>query len=171
MALVIEDGTGADPTANSYATVDEIKAYLTARGRTPPDDGTIEGLAVRAMDYIEAQEDRFAGERTSPLQPLSWPRADVILYGADLEDNFIPVQLKNAQAQLCFDADDVELMPTLAGSSGAAGGAIIEETVGPLTTKYSTAVAATSVKPTLSAADAILRVLFRNRPFLTSRRV
>jgi hypothetical protein len=124
------------------------------------------------MDYIEAQEARFAGFRTNPAtQPLSWPRSCVWLYGAEIDSDAMPVQLKRAQAQLCFDADDVELLPTLAGSSGAAGGAIIEETVGPLTTKYSTAIAATSIKPTLTAADILLRALYRNTATLVSRRV
>jgi hypothetical protein len=107
MALVIEDGDGGDPTANSYATLVEIRAYNTARGRTlDAVDGTVEAQAILAMDYIEFQEPNMQGYRTfGSVQPLSFPRENIIIGGDYLPNDEIPVALKNAQAEMTWQID------------------------------------------------------------------
>lgn len=99
--LVIEDGSivaGAD----SYVTVEEIKAYADKRGLTyPADDAQIEILAITATDYLQSK--CYIGELVSPnVQPLLWPRSDVWVNGLELLSTVIPDDIKNAQIELAL---------------------------------------------------------------------
>lgn len=107
MALVVETGSGSNPAANSYATLLEIRAYNTARGRTlDVVDATVEAQAILAMDYIEFQEPNMQGWRTfGSDQPLSFPRENIIINGDYLPNNEIPTQIKNAQAEMTWQID------------------------------------------------------------------
>lgn len=91
--------------ANGYASLVELRAYATARGKALPDaDPALTILAVQAMDWLEAQADQYKGEQVAEAQPLQWPRSDVYLFNAadPLGPTVIPTQLKNAQAELCL---------------------------------------------------------------------
>jgi hypothetical protein len=80
MAFVVEDGTGTVPTANSYASVAEFKAYWDDRdfNYTGFSDTLIQHALIKATQYIEWRfRHRFRGIRSvySPTpQPLSFPR-------------------------------------------------------------------------------------------------
>lgn len=71
ITLVVEDGTGSNPDANSYCAVADLQTYASMRSRALPsadDDCAI--LLIQAMDYIEAQRDRFKGVKTSQQDNL-----------------------------------------------------------------------------------------------------
>lgn len=129
MALIIEDGTIV-PDANSFITVAECRAYLTARGLSvSTNDTTVEQLLVQASDFLLSIENQFKGYRKVSTQDLPFPRENLVLFATDISGT-IPKILKNAQARLAYDAEQADLMPT------GAGRVVLEEKVGPLATKY-----------------------------------
>jgi len=104
MPLTIEDGSGV-AGANSYVTVAEIRAFADARGLSLPAlDIDVEPLAVSATDWLETFRTRYQGSKTSPDQPLQWPRWPVIVDGYQVANDEIPVELKKAQMQAVADA-------------------------------------------------------------------
>ena len=148
MALIV--GT------NTYSTATELAAYATARGLEIAGESDV--LLVGAMDYLATLEDRWQGERTSPTQPLAWPRTGVYVYGTALADDAIPQSLKEAQCRLALDVDaGVALLPTVsAGSKGS----VIEETVfGAVSVKY--AEGANNTQPVFTAAMGLLKPLMK----------
>lgn len=134
MALVIEDGsivTGA----NSYVTLAEARAYALARGVTlSATDSVVEILAIKSMDYLEMQD--FKGDAVDEAQELAWPRAYAYINGDYFVSDDIPEALKKAQMQLMIYYN-AGIDPIAAS---AAAQFVTEDTVGPLTTKYSEAV-------------------------------
>lgn len=143
------------PGTDTYASEAELAAYASARGITVT--GTPSVLLLLAMDYLATLEDRWQGERTSPTQPLAWPRTGVYVYGTLLADDAIPQSLKDAQCRLALDADaGVALLPTVsAGSKGS----VIEETVDVVTVKY--AEGANNTQPVFTAAMGLLKPLMK----------
>jgi hypothetical protein len=156
MALTIETGANI-AGANSFATVTEARAWATARGVTlSATDSVVESLLIRAMDYIEAQRDRYQGAKTYSDQTLQFPRTDITVDGIDVPSNTIPKEAKNAQMQLALDVHrGVDLMPTRSGQF------VIRDKVGPIETEYSATIGAT-LQPSLAAADAILNPLLKD---------
>lgn len=160
MALIIETGTGLDPTANSYATRAELIAYAADRGVTLIDDVTTDVLGIKAMDFLSIQ--KWKGHQTQPdVQPLDWPRTDVranwlcLPVGIDV----IPLAVKKAQCQLALDASTgIELVPSKGGSTSTTGSSpfVTVDKIGPLETHYSEAIAlaaaAGGVSPILTLA-------------------
>ncbi len=147
MALIV--GT------NTYSTATELAAYATARGLEIAGDSDV--LLVGAMDYLATLEDRWQGERTSPTQPLAWPRTGVYVYGTALADDAIPQSLKDAQCRLALDADaGIALLPTVsAGSKGS----VIAEKVDTIEVRY--AEGANNTQPVFTAAMGLLKPLMK----------
>lgn len=105
MAVIVEDGTGLED-ANSYVDEAEARAYAEARGiELPADDAEVSAMLIAAMDYLEAQRQRFQGSKTHPgVQALQWPRTGVILdCSYALPGNVIPSELKQAQMALALE--------------------------------------------------------------------
>lgn len=153
MALVVETGTGANPSANSFADLATLKAYLTARGIALPADATIEVAALEAMDYITAKEGRLQGSRVSADQPLCYPRTGVVVFGFDVAADAIPKQLVSAQCRLTADSlSGVDLMPNVTGPQ------MIREKIGPLDTEWAES---DTSGPTLAKAEAFLEPLYQ----------
>ena len=78
--MIVEDGTGV-AGANSYATVDEFKAFHTQRGNTTlaeADTDQIESALVKGADYL-IQKFRMIwhGARALEDQVMDWPRRGV----------------------------------------------------------------------------------------------
>lgn len=148
MALIV--GT------NTYATEGELGTYANDRGIVIVDSNP-SVLLLLAMDYLATLEDRWQGERTSPTQPLAWPRTGVYVYGTALADDAIPQSLKDAQCRLALDVDaGTALLPTVsAGSKGS----VIEETVDVVTVKY--AEGANNTQPVFTAAMGLLKPLMK----------
>lgn len=119
MAIIVEDGTGTNPLANSYVSEAELTTYATDRGITLT--GTAAVLLINAMDWIESQT--YAGSKTSDTQPLQWPREGVYIDGVLVANDTIPKTLKDLQMRVAVDTD--------AGSdySGVSSQAVKQETV------------------------------------------
>lgn len=145
MALVVEDGTGVSG-ADSFADLATIRAYATKRGVTlSADDAVLEPLAYKAMDYLEG--------KGLGLLSLTFPTETG--YVCSLTDADALVRLANAQAQLCIEQHSgVDLAPARTGDF------IVEDTVGPITTKYSDKFGPTEgTTPAMPAVAALLRPL------------
>lgn len=140
MAIVVEDGT-AKSDAESYASVADADTYLAARGYTlwanEMSEAEKEQALRRATDYMEqAYTTRWTGYRKTTTQALVWPRYDVPrpdVYDGRLtsyvEDDVVPVEVRNACCLLAFKSASGELAPDLDQP-------VIEETVGPITVRY-----------------------------------
>ncbi len=155
MALVVEDGSIVE-NADSYIDLSFARAYALARGVTlPTDDAEADAMAYKAMDYLEGKRAEYQGDKTDPLnQELQWPRINVKIDCVEIPSNFIPKELKQAQARLMMEINaGVDIQPT------RTGGFIIEDKTGPLTTKYSEKIGV-GVEPTISTVDALLAPLF-----------
>lgn len=147
MALVV--GT------NTYASEAELSAYASAREIDIA--GTPSTLLTKAIDYLATLEDRWQGERTSPTQPLAWPRTGVYVYGTALADDAIPQSLKDAQIRLALEADSgVALMPTVpVGGRGS----VIKEKVDVVEVSYDSGY--NNSQPIFTAVTGLLKPLFR----------
>ena len=108
MALILEDGTGLVPTANSYVSRAEFFLYWADRFDAAFDPTSlafpllsIDRALIKATDYIEMRfRNRFKGFRLvySPdPQPLSFPRA--YLYVRCLPVLGVPKDLKAATCE------------------------------------------------------------------------
>lgn len=110
MALIIEDGSIVD-NANSFVAAVELAAYATLRGVTiTADTAKQESLLILAMDYIFNSEPNMKGERVTQGQLLPYPRVDVSFHGFYINNNTIPVQLKNAQIELAIQAGASDIL-------------------------------------------------------------
>lgn len=159
MALVVENGSGTEASANTFADVDRIKLYLTARGIAIPSDAEIIVAAIEAMDYIRSVEERLQGSRVSGTQPTPFPRTGVKLFGFEVAEDEIPYQLIEAQCQLAADSlSGVDLLPNTVSAP------IKREKTGPLETEYAIAAGDLST-PHLAKADAMLRPFYRQGGF------
>lgn len=95
--LVVEDGTGTNPDANSYVTREEFVDYWTDRGfdytvyTTPAIDRSL----IQATDYVERNfRANFKGYKLEDDQPLAFPREGIVYECAELPA--MPTQLKKA---------------------------------------------------------------------------
>jgi hypothetical protein len=109
MAIIVEDGTGTNPAANSYVSVTDLTDFATLRGITFTGDEEV--LLINAMDYVEAVRDDFKGSKTSSTQPLQWPREGVWIDNYAIDSDVIPQELKNAQMQAAIETDSQDLSP------------------------------------------------------------
>lgn len=158
ITIIVEDGSNV-PDANSYDSVAGIRTYLTNRGITlPGSDDEVAAMMIKGMDYIEAKACEFMGKITYPTQVLQWPRKCVEIDCQPFPENDIPKQLKGALAQLVIALNaGVDIMPNVSATDY-----ILEDTVGPITTKYSdlSQVGTGALQPTLPAVTALLTVLY-----------
>lgn len=133
---------------NSYADLVYIKAYCAARGLSLPAlDATTEQFAVLAMDWLESKD--YIGSPAVIAQPLKWPRKDT----AFTVDQ-IPLQLKQAQARLTYEATLTDLSPTVTGSMIKS-----EEVSGAVKVEYATADGEHQIVPKFTAVIGILKGL------------
>lgn len=156
MTIIVETGA-IIANANSYVTLAEARAYSLSRGVTlSATDSAVEILLTKAMDYLEAQRDRYQGCKVSPDQTLQWPRAGVCLDGYDITITTIPAVLKSAQMQLAMDAVSYDLQPNRTPNSK---GAIIKERIeGAVERDYAEPV---SLTPFYRKAESLLQPLYK----------
>lgn len=162
MALIVEDGSGTNPAANSYATTEQLLTYANERG---VDLGSLPGpqlevLMVKAMDYLESLGHKYKGQKVSTTQPLQWPRVDVWdveIPGAMLPFDEIPRLIEYAQLALAIEAHTLELMPNrnLTGQ-----GAVIKEKVGDIELTYAQETPTQNFTSAFSKPYALLSPLF-----------
>jgi hypothetical protein len=113
MAFVVEDGTGTDPLANSYSSVQEWKDYWVDVGYdfSAYSDPQIRAALVAGTRYLEQlYRNDWYGLPLMYDQPLAWPRDGVYVNCVLLEG--IPTQLKNALHELARRAlPGTQLLP------------------------------------------------------------
>jgi hypothetical protein len=165
MALVIEAGQ-AGANSQSYASAQDLKDYAKLRGASIPSNTTeLEVLLIKAMERLEAVPN-FVGERLTKDQALQWPRAWAEIECWAIATNEIPRQLVQAQCALAIEAAaGTDLMPTVKAD---ASGPVLERTVDVITTVYVNP-GNVSRTPTVTKADALLRVLVRRSAFFATR--
>lgn len=150
MALIVEDGTGV-ANANSYVSRASYIAYAGARGVVVADNEAADIDLINAMDYVEIQ--CYIGEPAGlEDQALSFPRKGLIA-GDTAEDYTytIPSNITKAQMQLAiYSRNGIALLP-----ARSADAPILEEKIGPITTKYG----APSYAPDIPLAAALLAPL------------
>lgn len=155
IAIILEDGTGV-ANANSYVSIDDIKAYASGRGISlPTSDDAIASLLVEAYDFVITYECKFSGSRTFPLtQTGAWPRKEATMYGEDLASDVIPGPVKTAQMQIAIAANTgIVLFPSQTGA------AVKREKIGPIDTEYENGTWSASNLPVLSNVELTLRPL------------
>jgi hypothetical protein len=134
MALTVEDGsivTGA----NSYVSLQDARDYASARGvDLPTDDGELEVLLIKAMDWIESMRDDFRGYKRTDDQPLQWPRYEVYVDWYYVESDTIPRELRNAQMAAAVELHEGNEL--LANESDS--GPVQQESVGDISVTYAT---------------------------------
>lgn len=153
--IIVEDGSG-NTDANSFVSVEDARAYAEARGTDlPTDDDEVASMLIRASDYLDAQECRFQGKRTSSSQALTWPRTGVVLNCDDVPPNVIPKSLIAAQVQLAMAINaGFDLQPNVSPQDY-----VTREKVGPIETEYADPLAV-GIMPTFTAVNALLAPLF-----------
>jgi hypothetical protein len=166
MAFLAEDGTGTDPLANSYVTVEEFAAYWTDRGFDYTTTGTpaIQRALIKATDYIEQNNfGMWKGYLLEEDQPLQWPREQV--YIGCVEAEAMPKQLKYATFEyakrvLTSDTGDLQPDPEDRDESGQ----MVEkkfEKIGPIETDTTYVVGTGGTSRYYPAADKWLLPLLR----------
>lgn len=146
MPLIVETGAGL-ANANSYISLADANTYFADRGVTAWDllDDTDQKTPalINAAEYMRRTYGRrWLGVRSTLTQRLDWPRYGVLkppaFPGDTYSDNFpgvylptqLPEEVRFAQADIAYKlASGIELDSDL-------GPPVIEETVGPITTKY-----------------------------------
>lgn len=157
MTLIVETGV-VIPNANTYVNVADFRAYASARGITVPAADTdgdleIEYALIRAMDYLQVAV-CYQGYKTDEANALEWPRSAVYFNSALYSDAAIPNKLIQAQILLTIEIlNGVNIMPNTVASDY-----VIEETVGPITTKYANP-SKTGIAPSFPMVDALLASL------------
>ena len=159
LVLVVENGTQV-VGANSFVSVVDFREYAENRGVIlPVTDSLVIPFLVKALDYIESKACEFQGTLVLETQALSWPRSGAIVNGRNIAQTSIPKQLIDAQCQAAIAVNaGLELLPNSTVSDY-----VIEETVGPITTKYAdpSKVRLGNLAPTLGAVDTLLAPLFK----------
>lgn len=131
MTIVVEDGTGLS-TAETYQTLDQFKAYWTARGITLADDYTdaqLETALRKGFQYINTIA-RYKAITLTLGQAGEFPRDGLTDWnGREIEG--VPRQVKEAQNELSYKALTEELYTDL-----ERGGRVAAESVGPISVSY-----------------------------------
>lgn len=150
MALVIEDGTNV-ATANSFATLAQLRAYALARGvELSDDDSELEILAIKAMDYIKSRRTSYSGDRLYENQKLPFPRTGQYIDGVLVADGVIPPEVIELQAGVVMTLHaGINLFPTTAER------AVKRSKTGPLETEWFD----NDISPTVSMIDVLIAPL------------
>ncbi|QZA70454.1 head-to-tail adaptor [Erwinia phage AH03] len=163
--IIVEDGTGK-ANSNSYVSIADLISFAALYQTELTDDDSTASLLIQAADYIESKS--YKGSKANSNQAMKWPRKEAYINCEDDEElypsNSIPVEIKKAQLQCALAVSNgVSLMPTV-----TAADYVLEETIGPITTKYADAAEyGLSYAPNLPIVDSLLSCLTNsNRPGL-----
>jgi hypothetical protein len=111
MALIVENGTGLS-NAESYCSEVYADDYHEKRGNAAWDSVLDKEAALRkATDYmLQVYRSRWQGTRLTTTQALDWPRSNVgIDVYTTVDDDIVPVEVKNACAELALKTYSAEL--------------------------------------------------------------
>jgi len=159
--LIIEDGSNV-ANANCYVDLAFVRTYADDRGLSvSADDTTLTQHIIAGTDYLESRRFEYGGYKTNTTQSLQFPRTDLVMDKVvTVGKNSIPEVLKQSQAQLCVEQfSGIVLFPL---PDASVGGQVTQETVGPITVKYSeTASAGSKYRGVIFAAvETLLQSLF-----------
>lgn len=123
MALIVETGSGTDPTANSYASLAEAQTYLTNSGRAGSAAWSnlssaqrSEYLVLAAQYMVARWNGRWMGDVAYEDQPLDWPRVGAFKKsGNAFQSTEVPTEVKNAQIEYAYAeaSNPGSLFPTI----------------------------------------------------------
>ena len=134
MALVVEDGTGKS-NANTYISQSDADSYCSSRDNPTAWTGLSSAKKDAALIYATVTLDGmwdFVGTVTTSTQSLAWPRDGVWdEEGRRIEADVVPQRIKDAECELALLHTSDPL-----NASYARSGAIEEEKVGPIVTKF-----------------------------------
>jgi len=125
MTLIVEDGT-RKPDAEAYCSVAFADAWHLSRGMTTwatMSEAEKEAAIRRATHFmLQAYRLRWHGWRATSTQALDWPRVDVPIADGPAEnglydDDVVPIEVQQANAELAFKAASGDLMPDVDKSS------------------------------------------------------
>ena len=155
IVIAVENGSNV-PNANSYVSVGDARIYASNRGvNLPVSDDQVAAMLIKATDYLESFRCKFQGKKTDCTQPLEWPRTGVVVCCESLPSDTIPASLIKAQSALVLVQNEGLVLQPNFGATDY----VIEETVGPITTKYADPIKA-GISQTFSAVEALLEPLF-----------
>jgi hypothetical protein len=149
MTLIIEDGSGV-AGANSYVSLASATAYLDAKGLTTWGTSTATAKEIslnQAVLYMELLP--YKGAKALSTDALAWPRRCMKdRDGYPILSDTIPTAVKYAQIELAYRymAGKNPLADIASGD-----GYITSESVGPVTTEYSTGYSTSDKFPEVSA--------------------
>lgn len=173
MTIVKETGSGDDPTANSYASLDDLQTYADLRNiELPVGQADCAALLIKAMDYLKRYDDGPAGAKwigdgkTSADQPLAWPRTNVWRDGSLQDDDYMPRELEYATCALAVESMTNDLQPTQLPSDR--GPVVTERVEGAVTVEYANPGRLMNVAA-FAKADTLLNVLLRRRGLFAVR--
>jgi hypothetical protein len=136
--LIIEAGQGA-PNAQSYVSAADCSAYHAARGNSlfgAMTEAEQEQAIIRAMDFLALYGPKWKGARVTDTQALDWPRYDVRIEGGGYgrcatyaPTDTVPAAVVKALCEMALRAGAGELVKD-------AEREVVEETIGPITTKW-----------------------------------
>lgn len=125
MTIEVEDGT-AKANSVAYCSLAFADAWHLIRGMTlwaSMSDPEKEAAIIRAAHYmLQHYRMRWSGYRKTSAQAMDWPRYDVrkvdgpLAYGYSgyIEDDVVPVEVQQANAELAFKAASGDLAPDVA---------------------------------------------------------
>lgn len=158
MTLIVETGQAA-PDAQAYVSAADCAAYHAARGNSLFADLTEaqqEQAIIRAMDYLALYGSKWKGRRATAAQALDWPRYDVRLrerFDEYVPADSVPAEVVKALCELAVRAGAGELVKDFERE-------VIEETVGPLKTKW--AAGAPAPQAQFTAVDLLLKPMLQS---------
>lgn len=154
ISIIVENGTNV-ANANSYNSIIELRSFALNRGvELPSVDDKVAVMAIKATDYLETKAEEYKGLPTYPDQSLQHPRTGVFIYGVEQPSNLIIKQLKTAHAMLVLAVNEgLSLLPNYSPQDY-----VIEETVGPIKTKYSDP-SSVGIENTFTGVDKFLEPL------------
>jgi hypothetical protein len=137
MTLIVEDG--AMPTgANTYASLQTIAAYLTPRGAEEwlaLDEDAQASIAILTTDYLNGLP--WKGYPAESGRVMAWPQAgQTFADKKPLPANSVPVQIVNAQCELCAYAAAGQFNPK--APIDRSTGAVTSEKVDVIAVSYAT---------------------------------
>lgn len=105
MPLIIEDGS-IIASANSYVTREDYIAFAADRGVAVDDNEQADHDLIQVAQFIDSHGSRLKGVPVSRLQPMAYPREDLILEGFEWGDDEIPRQVRLCQMTLALELRD-----------------------------------------------------------------
>ncbi len=158
MTLIVEDGSLV-ANANTYASLNDVKAYALARGLILADDAQTTINIIKSMDFLEAKRKDYQGSKVDITQSLQFPRTALVIDDSDFPNNAIPQELKSALCQLVIElSNGVDLLPTITEAP------VRMETVGPIVTEYAVN-PGEARSPIMFSVDSLLAPLLKSSQF------